>query len=224
MTIATAARRLFKQARNKTRQRVRFASKTVTLGRESAMIVEATYDSGADGHYVSERDRAKLGLPILRKSHKRVGVANGGISTGKHVTRLPFDQMSDKTAEADTFEEFQTSLMSVGKTADDGNVSVFTERDVKVYKEVDVLITCKGKPILVGRRDERGRYRIPLVQQKGNWQPRRPTKAARKFLHQANSVYDLPSTEEAVKWMHATCGYPVKSTWIKAIKAGNFTG
>ena len=24
--------------------------------------------------------------------------------------------------------------------------------------------------------------------------------------------------------MHATCGYPVKSTWLKAIKAGNFLG
>ena len=24
--------------------------------------------------------------------------------------------------------------------------------------------------------------------------------------------------------MHAVCGYPVKSTWIKSIKAGNFTG
>ena len=24
--------------------------------------------------------------------------------------------------------------------------------------------------------------------------------------------------------MHAVCGYPVKSTWLKAIKAGNFTG
>jgi hypothetical protein len=24
--------------------------------------------------------------------------------------------------------------------------------------------------------------------------------------------------------MHAVCGYPVKSTWVKAIKAGNFVG
>ena len=24
--------------------------------------------------------------------------------------------------------------------------------------------------------------------------------------------------------MHAVCAYPVKSTWVKAIKAGNFTG
>ena len=24
--------------------------------------------------------------------------------------------------------------------------------------------------------------------------------------------------------MHAVCGYPVKSTWIKSIKAGNYVG
>ena len=41
-------------------------------------------------------------------------------------------------------------------------------------------------------------------------------------MEQANSIYNLPSTEQAVKWMHGVCGYPVKSTWLKAIKAGNF--
>merc|ERR1712194_376892 len=83
-------------------------------------------------------------------------------------------------------------------------------------------ITCKDAPILIRVRDEQGRYRIPLVQRRGQWRPRKPSKAARLKLEQANSVYDLPSTEQAVKWMHAVCGYPVKSTWIKAIKAGNF--
>ena len=43
-------------------------------------------------------------------------------------------------------------------------------------------------------------------------------------MKQANSVYDLPPTVEAVTCMHATCGYPVKSTWLKAVKAVNFTG
>eukprot|EP00804_Cyclotella_cryptica_P028482 CCRYP_020573-RA/>CCRYP_020573-RA protein AED:0.34 eAED:0.34 QI:0/0/0/1/1/1/3/0/453 len=47
---------------------------------------------------------------------------------------------------------------------------------------------------------------------------------ARAVLNQAHSVYDLPSTEQAIKWMHAVCGYPVKSTWLKAIQAGNFVG
>ena len=44
--------------------------------------------------------------------------------------------------------------MSVGKMADDGTVSVFTKEGVKVFKEEDVLITCKGKPILIIAMDD----------------------------------------------------------------------
>ena len=186
--------------------------------------VMVEYDSGADGHYISEKDRRIAGLPILRASTKRVGVANGGKSKATHVTQLPFRKLSAKATEADTFKDFTSSLMSVGKTADDGTISVFTKEGVTVHKEEDVLITCKGEPILIGVRDKHGRYRIPLVQQRGQWQPRRPSKQARKALRQANSVYDLPSTEQAIKWMHAVCGYPVKSTWLKAVKAGNYVG
>jgi hypothetical protein len=62
------------------------------------------------------------------------------------------------------------------------------------------------------------------MQQWGQWQLRHPSKQAQKALRQANSVYDLPLTEQAIKWMHAVCGYPVKSTWLKAIKAGNYMG
>ena len=114
--------------------------------------------------------------------------------------------------------------MSFGKTSDDGNISIFTDEKVQVYKEADVLITCRGKPIITGKRDERGRYRIPLMQTRGQWKPRKPSKKSKKFLQEANSVYNLPTTEEALKRMHTVCGYPVKPTWIKAMKAGNFTG
>ena len=37
-------------------------------------------------------------------------------------------------------------------------------------------------------------------------------------------MYDLPSAEQSIKWIHAVCGYPVNSTWMKAIKAGNVMG
>jgi hypothetical protein len=104
-------------------------------------------------------------------------------------------------------------------------VLVFTKEGVNVSKEEDVFITCKGgEPILIGIQDNQGQYRIPLMQQQGHWQPRRPSKQARKALRQANSIYDLPSTKQAIKCMHAICGYPVKSTWLKAIKAGNYVG
>ena len=52
----------------------------------------------------------------------------------------------------------------------------------------------------------------------------RPTKAAKRKLHQVHSVYDLPSKEESINCMHAVCGYPVKSTWINAIKKVNYVG
>ena len=171
------------KAFNKSSKHVTFApTRTVREflpNEEPTMII---YDSGADGHYISESDRAAIGLPILRKSNKRVGVANGGTSQAKHVTELPFTQLSARAKTADTFDDFPHSLMSVGKTADDGTISIFTKDGVTVHKEQDVLIKCQGEPILVGVRDEHGRYRIPLIQQKGQWQPRRPTKRVRNAL------------------------------------------
>ena len=150
-------------------------------------------------------------------------VADGTINQGEHEVDLPFDGLSVNARKGDTFKRFKESLMSVGKVNDDGNISIFTKDDVTVYKEEDVLITCKGQPILVGVRDDQGRYRIPLDQQRqGQWRPRVPTKTESLHLAQANSVYNLPSIEQAIKWMHAVCGYPVKSTWVKAIQAGNF--
>ena len=151
-----------------------------------------TYDLVAAGHYLREKYRTKLGLPIVITSDKKLGVANGGACNGNDVTTLPLPQLSRKAAEVDIFEKFSTSLMSVGKKADNGNMSIFTKDGVTIYKEEDVLITCQKKPILVGKRDERGRYRIPLTQDHGQWKPHRPTKAARRQLQLAHSVYDLP--------------------------------
>ncbi len=129
--------------------------------------IMVTYDSGADGHYISEKDQCKAGLPILRTSTRMVGVPNGGTSKAKYVTQLPFRQLSAQATQADTFQDFPTSLMSVGKTADDGTVSVFTKEGVNVFKEEDVLIICKGKPILIGVRDSHGHF-FPVERVKWN--------------------------------------------------------
>ena len=109
------------------------------------------YDSGANGNYVSEEDRLKAGMPILRKSTKRVGVANAGTCQGKWETELPLPQLSKRAANADFFDKFPTSLMSVDKTNGNRNVSIFTKDGATtVHKEEEVLITCKGAPILIG--------------------------------------------------------------------------
>jgi hypothetical protein len=39
----------------------------------------------------------------------------------------------------------------------------------------------------------------------------------------ANNAYDLPSIKQTDIYLHAAAGLPVEDTWIKAIKAGNFS-
>ena len=106
--------------------RVRFVTKhsIKTIVTNEAFI---TYNSGADGHYINEQDRIAAGLLILRKLTKRVGVANGGSSTAEHVTQLPIKQILTKANQSDTFVEFSHSLMSAGKAADDGPISMFAK-------------------------------------------------------------------------------------------------
>ena len=96
------------------------------------MPVWVTYDSGTDRHYLNKTDRVHAGLPILKPPTKQVGVANGGASVGTHVTRLPFTQLYHKASTEETFTDYPNSFVSVGKTANDYTVSVFTKDKVKV--------------------------------------------------------------------------------------------
>jgi hypothetical protein len=148
----TIGRTLKKISNNK---HVRFAKNNEEhLFDNTETPIMITYDSGANGHYISKKDRRKARLPIIRKSTRRVGVANGGVSQAKFVMQLPFKALSAEATQADTFQDFPSSLMSVGKTANNGAISIFTKDGVAVHKETDVLITCKGEPILIGVRNE----------------------------------------------------------------------
>ena len=189
-------------------------------------IVYASYDSAADGNYTTEVDRATLNMPILRPSTKRVAVANGKVEHGVHRTVLPLpDSIPSEIRQGDSFNSFTNTLLSVGRMANAGYTSIFTKHGVQVIKDEDVLIRLQGKPVMIGIRDENGRFKIPLVaNQHGKYKPRIPTNKDVSSLEQANNVYDLPSVEEGIKWLHAACGYPVQSTWLKAVRNGHFRG
>jgi hypothetical protein len=134
--LSAATRSLVRNITNSNQHCVTFAGQAMVAEYNTKnSTVMVTYDSGADGHYISEKDRKMVGLPILRISAKKVGVVNGSTCKGQYVTALPFPQLSTKAAESDTFNDFPSSLMSVGKTADNGNISIFTKEGVSVYKE-----------------------------------------------------------------------------------------
>ena len=106
-----AFNRTFKKL-NKTMWHVSFAShNSMRLFNNHTEPIMITYDSGANGNYISKRDRVKAGLPILPQSTCKVGIANGGTSQAKHVTRLPFHKLSAQAQQADTFQDFPTSLV-----------------------------------------------------------------------------------------------------------------
>ncbi len=70
---------------------VRFAKHNqIDLFSNTETPIMLTYDSGADSHYISKKDCQKAGLPIIQKSTRRVGVANGGVSQAKicHATTI----------------------------------------------------------------------------------------------------------------------------------------
>jgi beta-galactosidase/beta-glucuronidase len=73
---------------------VSFATtRQVRIFQDKEIAAMITYDSGADGHYLSERDQINVGLEV----------ANGGTSTARHVICLPFKQLSNRAASADSF-------------------------------------------------------------------------------------------------------------------------
>jgi hypothetical protein len=109
---------------------VRFSRNTqvhiIPSRHEATATVLVIYNSGADGHYITKTDWVQAQLPILRKASKRVAVANGETCKAKFVTHLPFHTLSTSAKQAETLTEFSHSLMSVGKTANDGMISIFT--------------------------------------------------------------------------------------------------
>ncbi len=133
------------------------------------------------------------------------------------MAKLPFKTLTDKAREAHVLPDLKAnSLISVPKLADEGYTTIFLARQkgVVVYKANDIAFTSTGAPVLQGCRDLTGLWKISSTQ--GN------VNAVSKEIEQTNNVYDLPSTESVIRFLHAAAGFPVKATWITAIKNGHY--
>ncbi len=103
----------------------------------------------------------------------------------------------------------KNSLLSVPTLADAGYTTIFQphQQGVEVYKGKDVTIQARTPPVLQGCREMSGLWTV---------------NAKYKQKEQANTVYDLPSIPKAILFLHAAAGFPVKETWLKAIKNGHY--
>jgi hypothetical protein len=111
----------------------------------------------------------------------------------------------------DVLPGLKTPLMSVNKMAEEGYTTIFhlREEGVTIYKPGTLTIAMTEPPILQGCKPKGAKLWTILVKIETN-------------TEQANNAYDLPSISQTVKSHHASAGYPVADTWIKAIKAENY--
>eukprot|EP00804_Cyclotella_cryptica_P007374 CCRYP_002593-RA/>CCRYP_002593-RA protein AED:0.37 eAED:0.37 QI:0/-1/0/1/-1/1/1/0/316 len=125
------------------------------------------------------------------------------------------------------------SLLSAGKLTDANYIAVFTKTDVNIFDPETTRIKADRQAILSGWRCPQTKlWRVPLKPTLPNLntdttllstEARDIMMNNRKHLSLtdfANSVYELPNTEQVITWYHASAGYPTKTTWLKAIKKG----
>ena len=132
-------------------------------------------------------------------------------------------------------DKLHDSLAGIKPLADSGHVTIIDEDGIAVHRNEDVTILYSAPPVLEGYRqaNEPRMWRLPF-RQKGAAGKRAGYSYAANTLaaedlekkiraltseggeERANNVYDLPSIEQAIHWMHAALGYPAASTWLKA--------
>ena len=127
---------------------------------------------------------------------------------------LPIPQLAaDLPTTGYIMPSFTNTIIGIGPICDADCKVLFTKNNV-------VVISPEGKTILTGWR-EKNLPKLWCFALKPNGQGKIYT-TKNLITPAARNAYDLPSLEALVRYIHAAAGFPVKSTWIKAIKKGNF--
>jgi hypothetical protein len=125
-----------------------------------------------------------------------------------HQGLLPIYSLPTSARKMHLFPQMREALLSVGTLCDHGYEARFTAHDVKIYDNNKVIIN--------GSRDTKTRlWRIPLTNNS-------VLAPAHEVHHFASSAYHQPNQETLVRFLHASAGSPVPSTWISAIDNGHY--
>jgi hypothetical protein len=130
---------------------------------------------------------------------------NGTTIQSSHTCNLLLTDLPPQARQAHILPGLvHNSLISVGQLCDNGCSVTFTQDQVTVSKN--------EKCVMYGARDPKSRlWRVDLKQKFETNQV------------QCNHAHDNSNQKDLINYLHAACFSPVKSTWITAIKNGNFT-
>ena len=111
---------------------------------------------------------------------------------------------------------FQHNLLGIGKLCDHGCKVLFDSNAVTVFSKNNKDILLKGWRDTTSAKLWRLSLR-PEDNPISSIHPSAPTPPAALYAH------DLPSDGALVRYLHTAAGFPVKSTWLAAIKDGNLS-
>ncbi len=83
-----------------------------------------------------------------------------------------------------------------------------------IFRANDVVISSTAPPALQGWQDGNGLWMVPVVDDN-------PITPCLDVAESAMSVYELPSTKEVVRFLHAALGHPTQATLLTAAQHGN---
>jgi len=110
-----------------------------------------------------------------------------------------------------------SALISVPKLADAGYTTVFSKAGAVIYDVYTTTISASNPPALNDERcDHTGLWKLPLDDKTKETNGTPPTNEA------INVIFDLPSAHQTLLWYHASAGFPIKESFIKAVRKGNY--
>eukprot|EP00804_Cyclotella_cryptica_P015599 CCRYP_003604-RA/>CCRYP_003604-RA protein AED:0.37 eAED:0.36 QI:0/-1/0/1/-1/1/1/0/403 len=171
----------------------------------------------------------------------------GGTAQATHISQLLLN-VHAPTNQVDIVPNLTQMLLSGSKFADAWYMAVYAKDEVNFYNSDKVHINATA--ILQGYRcPHTGLWPVPLRQITRNVNDDTlildlpcgakslntkyvmpSTEAVRDHLksssereqHTILNVYKLPSIEHTIRYLHVAAGFPTKTTWLPAIRRGNY--
>lgn len=186
---------------------------------------EAFLESAATSNFSNNTSNLKL----TGSSQTRVAGADGHVLHATHTARLPMAALSKAARTTTIVPHLAKSLMSVGVLADNGYTTIFHPhaKGAEVYTKGACTITPSQPPVLQGCRNDNGLWTVLIQKETANavWSESgyEPTTESTHLTELANNVYDLPSTQEVIRFLHASLGFPTKPPLLAAIRNKQLT-
>ena len=241
-------RRPHENSRRKARRRAQGGGLTKSQIRRGVLDGTISYGASDTGATSTAGKYGDHFIASNEPSSKVFGLPTGGSvkATQKATLDLP---LKEAAREVDMVPGLAQTLISTGKITDAGYTAVYDKDEVNFYPANKIHITEES--VLQGYRCPRTKlWRIPLMNTVTNdnmdtilldspcgMKSKNTTyvipttakvtdhiRAMMEIKEESiSNVYELPSLEQAIRYLHAAAGFPTKTTWLKAIRRGNYS-